>query len=96
MGIYKSLFLEEEHDLEVTDADKNTTWLQSKLVNGEYCILRWDDWTQISKLGGKLKVGQTKFKKSKIGMVPTEGYSKRDNYSKASIQWLEWLMESSK
>lgn len=30
---------------------------------------------------------------SPIAQVPSAGYAKRDNYSKASIQWLEYQME---
>lgn len=55
-----------------------------------------DDCVPISKLEKRLKVGRTRFRKSKIGMVPCEGYVKRDNYNKTSIQWLEWLMVKSK
>ena len=40
-----------------------------------------------------LKVGETRFAKCPIGVVPSTGYVMRDNYSKASIQWLEWVME---
>ena len=25
-------------------------------------------------------------------MVPSEGYTARDNFSRSSIQWLEWTM----
>lgn len=40
-------------------------------------------------------VGKRDFK-SPIAVVPSQGYTKRDNYSKISIQWLEWLMEKSR
>ena len=32
------------------------------------------------------------FGKSPIGMVPSEGYTARDNFSMSSIQWLKWTM----
>jgi hypothetical protein len=32
------------------------------------------------------------FGKSPIGMVPSEGYTARDNFSMSSMQWLKWTM----
>uniref|UniRef100_A0A8W8IHN1 DNA-directed DNA polymerase n=1 Tax=Magallana gigas TaxID=29159 RepID=A0A8W8IHN1_MAGGI len=34
--------------------------------------------------------------RSPIAVVPSEGYASKENYSKISIQWLEWLMERSR
>jgi len=82
----------------VTDLGGTTTRHPTKYVKAEKCILMpgSDDSVPISKLEKRLTVERTRFRKSKIGMEPSEGYVKRDNYSKTSIQWLEWLMEKSK
>lgn len=42
-----------------------------------------------------LQVGRQTFR-TPIAIVPSNGYTSRDNYSKVSIQWLEWLMEKCK
>lgn len=42
-----------------------------------------------------VQLGRRHFK-SPIAVVPSQGYTKRDNFSKISIQWLEWLMETSR
>jgi hypothetical protein len=38
------------------------------------------------------QLGKNIFGKSPIAMVPSEGYTARDNFSRSSIQWLEWTM----
>ena len=40
------------------------------------------------------QIGKCNFK-SPIAVVPSQGYTRRDNYIKISIQWLEWLMDKS-
>ena len=44
-------------------------------------------WVQCS----QLKIVKQKFLKSAIGLIPSHGYSGRDNHSKESIEWLKWL-----
>ena len=34
-----------------------------------------------------------KFEKSPIEHIPSEGYTRQDQYSDISIQWLEWRMQ---
>lgn len=56
-----------------------------------------DSWTSLVDLreDESVQIGKRHFK-SPIAVVPSQGYTKRDNYSKISIQWLEWLMEKSR
>lgn len=46
----------------------------------------------VSRLDKHLSPDGSRFVKSSIGMVPPDGYSKRDIYSKSPIQWLKWMM----
>lgn len=39
---------------------------------------------------------EREFVKSPIALIPAEGYRRLDNYSKESIEWLEWVMEKNK
>lgn len=97
MGIYKSLFLEEKHEAEVNENKSGTTSsYQTKYLNGERSILFDDDWISVSKLDRKFVIGPTPFAESKIVIFPTERYAKWDSYSKSSIRWLEWVMETSR
>ena len=62
---------------------KANAW--SVLFNGS-----WLNEDQLKERGYKIKT--TKFLQSRIAHVPTEGYVKKDQFSKVSIQWLEWLV----
>ena len=89
----KTLFLKEEHEITINDIHTNqTTWLPEKYVDGASCILLNNHWIPLSKLDKHLKLRSRRFVKCPIGMVPPDGYSRRDNYSKSSIQWLKWIM----
>ena len=94
MGIFKTLFLNEEHEMEIRDDHNNQTiWLPERFVDSDRQVLYDNCWTSLSKLNNHLTLGRRRFVKSPIGMVPPDGYSSRDNFSKSSIQWLEWLMK---
>jgi len=78
MGIFKTLVLEEEHEVEILDLNTNKTlWLPEKYVDGASCILLNNNWITLSALNKHLKPRSRRFVKSPIGMVPPEGYSKR-------------------
>ena len=95
MGIYKTLFLDEELEVEISDmVEGRQMWCPTKYINGDRCVLINTIWTSSTTLDEKrYTIGMTRFVKSPIAMVPPEGYTKRDNYSKSSIQWLEWVIE---
>ena len=56
-----------------------------------------DSWTSLVDLkkDESVQIGKRLFQ-SPIAVVPSQGYTKRENHSKISIQWLEWLMEKSR
>ena len=58
----------------------------SKLVKNEF-------WVPVNE---QAKVVSEKTLFSPIAQVPSAGYVQKDNFSKASIQWLEYLMELAK
>ena len=39
----------------------------------------------------QLKIVKEKFVKSPLGLIPSHGYSGRDNHSKESIEWIKWV-----
>ena len=99
MGIYKTLFLKEEHEIEIKNLENDvSTWQQIKSDNGINLIYYEDKWIPMDELNVRqeLKLGNSRFLKSPIAVVPSAGYVAKDNYSKASIQWLEWIMEDNR
>ncbi|KAK3107691.1 hypothetical protein FSP39_020035 [Pinctada imbricata] len=97
MGIFKSLFLKGKSKIEITkdgESDLYDICIQNKSDG-----VRFDDdtWTSLVDLkrDKDVQIGKQHFT-SPIAVVPSQGYTKRDNYSKISIQWLEWLMEKSR
>ena len=96
MGIFKSLFLKGKSKIEITkdgESDLYDICIQSNLDG----VRLGDSWTSLVDLrkDENVQTGKQHFK-SPIAVVPSQGYTKRDNYSKISIQWLEWLMEKSR
>ncbi|VDI57140.1 Hypothetical predicted protein [Mytilus galloprovincialis] len=99
-AIYRQLFLEEEYETCVTDLTQNTNLkCPSKFVNGSLQVQLPDgEWVlkETIDASNAYTIGRTVFVKSPIAVVPSEGYVSRDNFSKVSIQWLEWTMERSR
>ena len=62
---------------------KKTPEGRSKLVNKMFLV----------SVDKEAKVVEKKPTVSLIAQVPSAGYTQRDNYSKSSIQWLEYQME---
>lgn len=96
MGIYKTLFHKHNIEVEITK-NQASTW--KKIYNFEGVQGVWLDgeWVALIDLE---KEGNTEVRKqrltSPIAIVPSEGYVSKGNYSKISIQWLEWLMQRSR
>lgn len=82
MKIYRTKFLQEEWKVKTSTSD----WQFATKKDGRFSI------------DGKLvdDVVESEYVKSPIAQYPSNGYTCRNNYSKKSIQWLEWLMELSK
>ena len=97
MGIFKTLFLKEEHEREIKNLENDVSvWYPMKLNDeGKEFVQCENIWIPVDDLRLKenVTVGETRFKRSPIAIVPSNGYVSKDNYSKASIQWLEWIME---
>ncbi|CAC5421904.1 unnamed protein product [Mytilus coruscus] len=96
-AIYRQLFLKEEYETHVTNLiDNEALKCPSKYENGTLKVRLPDgEWETKETLDSSnmYRIGKTVFVKSPIAVVPSEGYVSRDNFSKVSIQWLEWIME---
>lgn len=96
MGIFKSLFLKGKNKIQITK-DGETDCYEIEYLKGLEVVNIEGSWVSVIDLKNdeNVHVGKRDFK-SPIAVVPSQGYTKRDNYSKISIQWLEWLMEKSR
>ena len=83
MNVYRTKFLEEEWRVKlVGDSD----WVPAKYMDGRMKVLRGDQWVSEA----KVVIGEKEFVRSPIAKIPPGGY-KIDQYSKSSIQYLEWV-----
>ncbi|KAK3105375.1 hypothetical protein FSP39_023745 [Pinctada imbricata] len=99
IGIFKTLFHQQQNELEVTDTDKeSSSWLPVKFEDGDNFVYYDSVWIPLEEISskGNIKLGKVRFCKSLIAAFPSTGYVPKDNYSKISIQWLEWIMEKNK
>ncbi|XP_034302591.2 uncharacterized protein [Magallana gigas] len=96
MGIFKTLFLKHNLEVEIT-RDQTSTWYQMENFEGVKGVWLDGKWVALSDLEKEenTAVGKQHLR-SPIAVVPSEGYASKENYSKISIQWLEWLMERSR
>ncbi|XP_060564754.1 uncharacterized protein LOC132723964 [Ruditapes philippinarum] len=85
MNVFRTKFLEEEWKVKLEGRDD---WIPSKLIDGKLYVLRENEWILKTKLTGE-KVSETEFVRTPIAKIPPNGYN--DQYSEASIQWLEWV-----
>lgn len=92
MKIFRTRFLWEEWSVKVKDNEGSVSdWITARVQNETWSTLRENKWVNINDQG--LTIQDKRFVSSPIAQVPSEGYTKRDTYSKASIQWLEWLSQ---
>uniref|UniRef100_A0A8W8MKJ3 Uncharacterized protein n=1 Tax=Magallana gigas TaxID=29159 RepID=A0A8W8MKJ3_MAGGI len=78
--------------------DGDTKWYDIEHLRGLQVVnVEEESWVSLVDLqhDENVQIGKRQFE-SPIAVVPSQGYTKRDNYSKVSIQWLEWLMEKSR
>ena len=85
MGIYRSLFLEEEW--EVISKEDGQTY--KAVVNTEGMTVKIPG-QEPKKVDPDTFCESKTFKSSPLGQIPAGGYVAQDNHSKKSIQWLEW------
>ena len=81
MNVFRSKFLEESWKVQLNDTDE---WIPAKLCEGVLYVLVKDEWVS----SAKLKVTAKEFVSTTIAKIPPSGY--KEQYSKVSIQWLEW------
>ena len=80
---YKTKFLEEEWRVKLSGESE---WIPAKYIDGHMKDFRGDQWISED----EIVIKEKQFVKSFIAKIPPGGY-KIDQYSKASIQWLEWM-----
>ena len=83
MNVYRTKFLEEEWRVKLAE---DTNWLTAKYKDGRMKVLRGDRWVSED----EVVIGEKEFVRSPIAKIPPGGY-KTDQYSKSSIQYLEWV-----
>ena len=84
MNVFRTKFLEETWRVKLKGNDQ---WVPAKVIDEKLYIQKGNQWVHESKLKRE-KVCKKEFVSSPIAKIPPSGYS--DQYSKASIQWLEW------
>lgn len=96
MGIYKTLFLNQKMEIEIM-RDQTPTWYALDDFEGVTGIWLDKKWMALGDLEkeDRTEVGKRRLK-SPIAVVPSQGYVSKGNYSKISIQWLEWLIYRSR
>ena len=83
MNVYRTKFLEEEWRVKLAgDSD----WVLAKYMDGCMKVLQGDQWVPEA----EVVIGEKEFVCSPITKIPRAGY-KMDQYSKSSIQYLEWV-----
>ena len=93
MAIFRSKFMVEEYEVLTAEEkdnsereDRTPVLLPGRTKNDEFEVLVGDTWKT------DVICDRKKFVRTPIAQVPTHGYTAEDQYSKESIQWLEWLM----
>ncbi len=84
MNTYRTKFLEEETRVQLDNGKK---WLRAKEIGGKQTVLLDGEWVDAKHIDRK--VTASKFHSTPIAKIPTRGY--KDQYSKSSIEWLEWV-----
>ena len=95
LGVFRSKFLKETWSILLAEnavaSCKHSysckcTWIEGRKMNAysELEIFHENEWKPKS----ECNIVKSKFIKSAIGLIPTHGYSGRDNHSKESIEWL--------
>lgn len=97
MGIYKTLFLKHNTEVEITKDQTSTCHALDKFEGVQGVRIAKEYWIALSDLEKEenTEVGKQRLT-SPIAAVPSQGYVSKDNYSKISIQWLEWIMKRSR
>lgn len=95
-AIYRYLFLEETYETILVDKQNNQilNCCTKFETNGTFFKLPDEEWVCKETMDSdKYTFLKTVFRKSPLAMVPSLGYVSKNNFSKISIQWLEWKIE---
>ena len=85
MNVFRTKFIEEEWRVKLEGKNE---WIHAKLMDEILYVLRDNKWIHETELMGE-KVSEKEFICTPITKLPPSGYN--DQYSKVSIQWLEWM-----
>ena len=97
MGIYRWKYLEEEWRVDLQDEVGSVFKdIKARMWNGKMEFWLEDEWVTQEDLDEreKMKVIKQDFVKSPLAQVPVSRYVQKQQFSKVSIQWLEWVMHS--
>lgn len=84
MNVFRTKFLEEEWKVKF---ERENKWTPANKLGETMYILRDGEW--IREVDIKKTITEKEFVKTHIAKIPHIGY--KDQYSKSSIQWLEWM-----
>ena len=96
MKVFKSRFLREEHNVAI----RHQETLEERNIKGFFQAGKWtyllnDQNIDPSLLNGEgWEIISSKFASSPLAKVPVDGYVARNQYSRSSIEWLQWLAHS--
>ena len=96
MKVFKSRFLREEHNVAI----RHQETLEERNIKGFFQAGKWtyllnDQNIDPSLLNGEgWEIISSKFASSPLAKVPSDGYVAHDQYSRSSIEWLQWLAHS--
>jgi hypothetical protein len=85
MGVYRRKFLEETWRVRLSDQAEED-WIPAKMSDGILSVRQDGEWVSEK----DLLIEAKEFVDSPIASIPPRGY--KDQYSKSSIHWLEWMM----
>ncbi len=94
MKVFQSKFLKKHEHVKMTNGQRVGDWVTSReSEDGSLEIKRGDgSWNTEAELRDRgTTVHESETVPSPIAQVPSQGYVKKDQYSKVSIQWLMWL-----
>ena len=87
MGIFRFMHLEDTYEIRLKENEDVEEWLVGqKKGNSNLRVSKQGEWFEVE----EEEVLEKKFVESPIGLIPSGGYGNGDNFSKVSIQWLEW------
>ena len=85
MNVFRTKFIEEKWEVKL---DGRQAWIPAKIIDQKLNIL-WQNQLIIESQLKNESVSEKEFVCTPITKIPPSGYN--DQYSKVSIQWLEWM-----